>query len=141
MNKEINNLIECILNEAKTAHIKSYDRSKKVYDEAFKKGLPLWEKKANSKEYTPCKPAEALKFFKKRIDFKDEYAKIKELEKINVGKWTLIIGERVRTPAPAYIKGGIINQCYVIVKKPNGKCALRSYSYKKFLDWSKVSDK
>ena len=114
---------------------------KKVYDEAFKKGLPLWEKKANSKEYTPCKPAEALKFFKKRIDFKDEYAKIKELEKINVGKWTLIIGERVRTPAPAYIKGGIINQCYVIVKKPNGKCALRSYPYKKFLDWSKVSDK
>lgn len=45
-NKNINTLIEDILNEAKTAHIKSYDRSKKVYDEAFKKGLPLWEKKA-----------------------------------------------------------------------------------------------
>ena len=80
--KSINILIEDILNEAKTAHIKSYDRSKKVYDEAFKKGLSIWEKKANSKGYAPCKPAEALKFFKKRIDFKDEYTKIKELEKI-----------------------------------------------------------
>lgn len=140
-NKSINTLIEDILNEAKTAHIKSYDRSKKVYDEAFKKGLPLWEKKAKSKGYTPCKPAEALKFFKKRIDFKDEYAKIKELEKINIGRWTLLIGERVRTPAPMYMKGGIINQCYVIVKKPSGKCALRGYPYKKFLDWSKVLDK
>lgn len=140
-NKSINILIEDILNEAKSAHIKSYDRSKKVYDEAFKKGLPIWEKKANSKGYAPCKHAEALKFFKKRIDFKDEYTKIKELEKITIGKWTLLIGERVRTPAPMYMKGGIINQCYVIVKKPNGKCALRSYPYKKFLDWSKVSDK
>lgn len=42
MNKEINNLIEDILNEAKL----QYDRSKKVYDEAFKKGLPLWEKES-----------------------------------------------------------------------------------------------
>lgn len=37
-NKSINILIEDILNEAKSAHIKSYDRSKKVYDEAFKYG-------------------------------------------------------------------------------------------------------
>ena len=82
-----------------------------------------------------------LSSLKKRIDFKDEYTKIKELEKITIGKWTLLIGERLRTPAHMYVKGGIINQCYVIVKKPNGKCALRSYPYKKFLDWSKVSDK
>lgn len=40
-NKSINILIQDILNEAKTAHIKSYDRSKKVYDEAFKKGLDV----------------------------------------------------------------------------------------------------
>lgn len=136
--KEIQKLTESVLYEAKSINVKSYDRSKKVYDDAFKKALPTWEKKANVKSYTPCGPSEALKFFKKRIDFKNEYSKIKELEKIKVGKWTLLVGSRVRTPAVTYIKGGVINQCYVIIKKANGRCALRSYPYKKFLDWSKL---
>ena len=139
--KELQKLTESVLYEAKSIDIKSYDRSKKVYDDAFKKALPLWEKKADSKGYTPCESSEALKFFKKRIDFKNEYSKIKELEKIKVGKWTLLVGSRVRTPAVKYMKGGVINQCYVIIKKANGRCALRSYPYKKFLDWSKTSDK
>lgn len=79
---------------------------------------------------------------KKRIDFKNEYSKIKELEKIKVGMWTLVVGSRVLTPAVKYMKGGVINQCYVIVnKRANGRCALRSYPYKKFLDWGKTSDK
>lgn len=114
---------------------------KKYMTMRLKKALPTWEKKADAKSYTPCEPSEGLKFFKKRIDFKNEYSKIKELEKIKVGKWTLVIGSRVLTPAVRYMKGGVINQCYVIVKKANGKCALRSYPYKKFLDWSKISDK
>ena len=134
--KEIQKLTESVLYEAKSVNVKSYDRSKKVYDDAFKKALPTWEKKADVKSYTPCEPSEA-----KRIDFKNEYSKIKELEKIKVGKWTLVVGSRVLTPAVKYMKGGVINQCYVIVKKANGKCALRSYPYKKFLDWSKISDK
>ena len=139
--KELQKLTESVLYVAKSVDIKSYDRSKKVYDDAFKKALPVWEKKADGKGYTPCEPSEALKFFKKRIDFKNEYSKIKELEKIKVGKWTLLVGSRVRTPTVTYIKGGVINQCYVIIKKANGRCALRSYPYKKFLDWSKTSDK
>lgn len=139
--KEIQKLTESVLYEAKSINVKSYDRSKKVYDDAFKKALPVWEKKADAKGYAPCEPSEAFKFFKKRIDFKNEYSKIKELEKIKVGKWTLLVGSRVRTPAVTYIKGGVINQCYVIIKKANGRCALRSYPYKKFLDWSKTSDK
>lgn len=139
--KEIQKLAESVLYEAKSINVKSYDRSKKVYDDAFKKALPTWEKKADAKSYTPCESSEALKFFKKRIDFKNEYSKIKELERIKVGKWTLVVGSRVLTPAVKYMKGGVINQCYVIVKKANGRCALRSYPYKKFLDWSKTSDK
>ena len=103
----------------------------------LKKHYLYGEKKADGKGYTPCEPSEALKFFKKRIDFKNEYSKIKELEKIKVGKWTLLVGSRVRTPTVTYIKGGVINQCYVIIKKANGRCALRSYPYKKFLDWGK----
>ena len=139
--KEIQKLTESVLYEAKSINVKSYDRSKKVYDDAFKKALPTQEKKADAKSYTPCEPSEALNFFKKRIDFKNEYSKIKELEKIKVGKWTLVFGSRVLTPAVKYMKGGVINQCYVIVKKANGRWALRSYPYKKFLDWSKTSDK
>lgn len=45
-NKSINILIEDILNEAKSAHIKSYDRSKKVYDEAFKKRIAYMGKES-----------------------------------------------------------------------------------------------
>lgn len=64
--KEIQKLAESVLYEAKSINVKSYDRSKKVYDDAFKKALPTWEKKADAKSYTLCEPSEALKFFKKK---------------------------------------------------------------------------
>lgn len=82
--KEIQKLTESVLYEAKSIDIKSYDRSKKVYDDAFKKALPTWEKKANVKSYTPCGPSEALKFFKKRIDLKMNIVKLKNLKKLKL---------------------------------------------------------
>lgn len=44
--KELQKLTESVLYEAKSVDIKSYDRSKKVYDDAFKKALPVWGKES-----------------------------------------------------------------------------------------------
>lgn len=131
----INILTEAILNELALIG-QEYNKYKKVYDAAFKKGLPLWEKKAKSKGYTPCDYSDAVKYFEKKIDWKDETYMIKDLNKVKVGKWTLLIGQLRKTVGAYYYDGdGRVAVCKVIVRKSNGKCALRDYPYKRYLNW------
>lgn len=131
----INILTEAILNELALIG-QEYNKYKKVYDAAFKKGLPLWEKKAKSKGYTPCDYSDAVKYFEKKIDWKDETYMLKDLNKVRVGKWTLLIGQLRKTTGAYYYDGdGRVTVCKVIVRKPNGKCALRDYPYKRYLNW------
>lgn len=64
MDKEISKLTESILNELAIIS-QRYRDFKKVYDAAFKKGLPLWEKKAKARGYTPATVSDLLKGCKK----------------------------------------------------------------------------
>ena len=90
MSKEINRLTESILNELAIISQK-YKEFRKVYDGAFKRGLPLWEKKAKARGYMPCDYSDAVKYFDRKISWNDEMYLLKDLTKTRVGRWTLTI--------------------------------------------------
>lgn len=135
MSKEINRLTESILNELAIISQK-YKEFRKVYDGAFKRGLPLWEKKAKARGYMPCDYSDAVKYFDRKISWNDEMYLLKDLTKTRVGRWTLLVGARRETADTYYYDGdGPVTICKVIVRKADGKCALRKYPYRRYLNW------
>lgn len=138
MNKELKKLTEELLNEVAIIG-QPYRKNKEVYDAAFKKGLEIWEKKAAKKGLQPAGYSETYNYFKKKtVQLNYEYFKLTDLQETKVGKWTLMVGREFTNPngLKIYYKNDSVNICLVLVKKPNGKYALRKFPYKRFLNWN-----
>lgn len=143
MSKELKRLTETLLSEVAIVG-QPYRKNKEVYDAAFKKGLAIWEKKAAKKGLTPADYSEVYKYFKKKpVQLKQEYFRLKDLGVTKVGKWTLLVGKELEGAhgSKFFYKDGSVNTCQVLVKKSNGKYALRNFPYRRFLNWNSTKSK
>lgn len=136
--KSKKNLDESVLNEVAVAN-KEYQSNKKVYDEALKKGLAVWEATAKKKNLKPIGASEAIKIISEsKVNSYIYLDIIKDLRKIKVGKWTVCIGNtntNITRSKPIYDKNGKMNTAVVLAQKENGKVTLRNFPYKRFLNW------
>ena len=131
--KELN---EGVLNELAIIS-KDYQSNKKVYDEAFKKGLVLWEAKANKKGFKPIDSKKAADLLAQTTLGSQSIQLIEKLKEIKVGKWTVLVGNTRPVSDSAVVRSerGPMNTAYVLVLKPNGRVTFRNFPYRRFLNW------
>ena len=137
MNMNLTQLSEALLSEIAILS-KDYTANKKVYDEAFKKALPLWEAKASKKSLKPIGVSEAEKILNNnRVFGKASFQAFEKLNQVKVGKWILFVGNiLVQSDGNLVInKRGAVNSVIVLTQKINGKVAFKRYPYKRFLNW------
>ena len=136
--KKSKKLGESVLNEIAILN-KDYQANKKVYDEALKKGLPVWEATAKKKNLKPIGASEAIKILSEsKVNSYIYLDIIKDLRKIKVGKWVVLVGNtdaNITHRKPVYDKNGKMNTAVVLAQKENGKVTLRNFPYKRFLNW------
>lgn len=127
---------ESVLNEIAILN-KDYQANKKVYDEAFKKGLPVWEAKANKKGFKPIDSKKAAELLNQTRLGVDTIQLIEKLKEIKIGKWTLLVGNNkaLNDGSIVYSERGPMNIALVLAQKANGKATLRNFPFRRFLNW------
>lgn len=136
MNMNLQQLSEALLNEIAILN-KDYQANKKVYDEAFKKGLVVWETKAKKKGFRAIDSKKAADLLAQTRLGSNSIQLIEKLKEIKVGKWTVLVGnEKVTKDGDTfYSERGSMNVAFVLAQKPNGKVTIRNFPYRRFLNW------
>lgn len=103
----------------------------------LKKVFRCGRKKASRKGYSPVSYKEMKEALGKTLIGGNKIEKLEKLNKVKVGKWTLIVGNEQYTGEgiAKYSKHGSVTTCLALVRRKSGKVAFRMFPFRRFMNW------